>query len=181
MKIMVASDIHGSQFYCDKLLTAFDNEKPDKLILLGDLLYHGPRNDLPKDYNPKAVIKMLNSIKQHLLCVKGNCDSEVDQMVLEFPIMSEYAVFYWQKRTIFATHGHKLESITNYSLNDNDILLYGHTHIPKSQRVNGVLHVNPGSVSIPKEDSKHGYIIFEEQIVFKDLDGKIYDQIKTSN
>ena len=107
MKLMVASDIHGSSFCCEKLIEAFKKEKPDKLLLLGDLLYHGPRNDLPQGYAPKKVIEMLNSIKHDVICIKGNCESEVDQMVLQFPIMAEYAYIYIDGLTIFATHGHK--------------------------------------------------------------------------
>ena len=106
MKLMIASDIHGSAYYCEKLLKAYDEEKADKLLLLGDILYHGPRNDLPKDYAPKQVIAMLNPRKQDLLCVRGNCDTEVDQMVLDFPILADYCILYLNERMIFATHGH---------------------------------------------------------------------------
>ena len=106
MKLMIASDIHGSSFYCKEMLDAFDREQADKLLLLGDILYHGPRNDLPKDYAPKAVISLLNERKEKLLCVRGNCDTEVDQMVLQFPIMADYAIFYAGNRMIYATHGH---------------------------------------------------------------------------
>ena len=93
MKLMIASDIHGSAYYCRKMLEAYDREKADKLLLLGDILYHGPRNDLPKEYAPKEVIAMLNARKQEILCVRGNCDTEVDQMVLEFPILADYCFF----------------------------------------------------------------------------------------
>ena len=106
MKIMIASDIHGSAFYCEKMIEAYRREKADKLLLLGDILYHGPRNDLPKEYNPKKVIQMLNDIKEDILCVRGNCDTEVDQMVLEFPVLAEYCILYVKDRMIFATHGH---------------------------------------------------------------------------
>lgn len=106
MKLMIASDIHGSAYYCEKMIEAYKREKADKLLLLGDLLYHGPRNDLPKDYNPKAVIAMLNAMKEELLCVRGNCDTEVDQMVLEFPILADYCFIELDGHTIFATHGH---------------------------------------------------------------------------
>ena len=103
MKIMIASDIHGSAFYCEKMIEAYRREKADKLLLLGDILYHGPRNDLPKEYNPKKVIQMLNDIKEDILCVRGNCDTEVDQMVLEFPVLAEYCILYVKDRMIFAT------------------------------------------------------------------------------
>ena len=105
-KLMIASDIHGSAYYCRKMLEAFDREQADRLLLLGDILYHGPRNDLPKEYAPKEVIKMLNERKTKIFCVRGNCDTEVDQMVLEFPILADYAVFPAADRLIYATHGH---------------------------------------------------------------------------
>ena len=106
MKLMIASDIHGSSYYCRKMIEAYRQEEADRLLLLGDLLYHGPRNNLPRDYNPKEVISMLNEIKNELLCVRGNCDTEVDQMVLDFPILAEYCLLELDGRTIFATHGH---------------------------------------------------------------------------
>ena len=107
MKLMIASDIHGSGYYCEKLIEAYQKEKANKLLLLGDILYHGPRNDLPRDYNPKQVITMLNGMAEELICVRGNCDTEVDQMVLDFPIMAEYCILYVNQHMIFATHGHK--------------------------------------------------------------------------
>ena len=106
MKLMIASDLHGSAFYCRQLLAAMEREQPDKLLLLGDILYHGPRNDLPEGYAPKEVIAMLNPLRERLLCVRGNCDTEVDQMVLDFPILADYALLYAGSRTVFATHGH---------------------------------------------------------------------------
>ena len=106
MKLMIASDLHGSAFYCRQLLAAMEREQPDKLLLLGDILYHGPRNDLPEGYAPKEVIAMLNPLREQLLCVRGNCDTEVDQMVLDFPILADYALLYAGSRTVFATHGH---------------------------------------------------------------------------
>ena len=130
MKLMIASDIHGSAYYCEKLLKAYDEEKADKLLLLGDILYHGPRNDLPKDYAPKQVIAMLNPRKQDLLCVRGNCDTEVDQMVLEFPILADYCILYLNERMIFATHGHVFNEKNLPQLKKGDILLHGHTHVP---------------------------------------------------
>ena len=129
MKLMIASDIHGSAYYCEKMIEAYKREKADKLLLLGDLLYHGPRNDLPKDYNPKAVIAMLNAMKEDLLCVRGNCDTEVDQMVLEFPILADYCFIELDGHTIFATHGHHHNPANPPMLKKGDILLNGHTHI----------------------------------------------------
>ena len=175
MRIMIASDIHGSAYYCRKLLEAFEKEQPDKLLLLGDLLYHGPRNDLPEEYAPKEVIAMLNGIKEKLLCVRGNCDTEVDQMVLEFPILADYAVLYSGARMIYATHGHVFNTKHLPSLQPGDILLHGHTHVP-AWEVFGAdnLYLNPGSVSIPKEDSWNGYMMLnEDAFSWKDFDGGI--------
>lgn len=178
MKWMIASDIHGSAYWCEKLLSCYREEKADRLILLGDILYHGPRNDLPKDYNPKKVIAMLNEIKEDILCVRGNCDSEVDQMVLEFPIMSDYAVLdLTSKNLVYATHGHlKMSDLPH--LKKGDIVLSGHTHIPKCSNRDGVIRINPGSVSIPKEGSKNSYIVFESgRFILKSIDQKQSEQI----
>ena len=158
MKLMIASDLHGSAYYTDKLLRAMEREGPDKLLLLGDLLYHGPRNDLPRDYAPKRVIAMLNGVKEKLLCVRGNCDTEVDQMVLEFPIMAEYALLWVDGLTLYAIHGHKN---LDTPLAPGTILLCGHTHVPAVRQECGHYYVNPGSVSIPKEGSCHGYMLLE--------------------
>ncbi len=174
MKLMIASDIHGSAFYCKKMIEAYRKEKADKLLLLGDLLYHGPRNDLPKGYEPKGVIEMLNGIQEELLCVRGNCDSEVDQMVLEFPIMAEYCILYLDNRMIFATHGHKFKPSHKPMLKKGDILLNGHTHVPKYEKIEDYIYMNPGSVSIPKENSSHSYMILEDKAVWKDLGGNAY-------
>lgn len=174
MKWMVASDIHGSEYYCRQLINAFDNEKADKLLLLGDLLYHGPRNDLPKDYNPKAVINILNEYKTKILCVRGNCDAEVDQMVLDFPIMADYAIVNIRDSIIYATHGHIHNTSNMPPLTDGDILLHGHTHIPACEKVGEIIYMNPGSTSIPKEGSHHGYMIIEDgTFIWKDFDGNI--------
>lgn len=174
MKLMIASDIHGSAFYCSQLIEAFKREKPDKLLLLGDLLYHGPRNDLPKEYAPKKVIELLNGIKEELLCVRGNCDTEVDQMVLEFPILAEYCILYIGNKMIFATHGHNFNPTKKPKLKKGDILLNGHTHIPSYEDKGDFIYINPGSISIPKEDSEHSYMIIDENLIWKNLDGKVY-------
>ncbi len=170
MKLMIASDIHGSAFYCKELLKAFKNEHAEKLLLLGDILYHGPRNDLPKGYAPKEVISMLNEIKEYILCVRGNCDTEVDQMVLGFPVLNEQIYLMVDGAEMLAVHGHK----TFPSVKRGTVILSGHTHIPKYEQRDGVLYINPGSVSIPKENSRHGYIIFEHgEFTLKDFDGNI--------
>lgn len=174
MKLMIASDIHGSAYYCEKLLQAYDREGADKLLLLGDILYHGPRNDLPKEYAPKKVIELLNHRKDEILCVRGNCDTEVDQMVLEFPILAEYCILYINGRMIFATHGHQFNIDTPPMLKKGDILLHGHTHVPKCQPFGDFIYMNPGSVSIPKEGSPNSYMIYDDKFIWKNLEGEIH-------
>lgn len=177
MKWLIASDIHGSAFYCKKLVKAFEDEKADRMLLLGDILYHGPRNDLPRDYDPKSVIAMLNEIADRIVCVRGNCDGEVDDMVLNFPVLAEYAIISdssLDKNIIFATHGHHFNAQNLPKLNKNDILLHGHTHVPCFMSVDGLWVINPGSVSIPKNGSDNSYMIFENgKFTLKNLDGNI--------
>lgn len=174
MKWMIASDIHGSAYYCDQMIQAYRKEKADRLLLLGDLLYHGPRNDLPRDYQPKRVIEMLNAQKDDILCVRGNCEAEVDQMVLQFPILADYCLLWEENRMIFATHGHKFHEQHLPPLHKGDILLHGHTHVPKCVQHEAYTYMNPGSVSIPKENSYHGYMILcDHQFLWKDFDGEI--------
>ena len=159
MKWMIASDLHGSAYYCRKMLEAFEREGADRLFLLGDLLYHGPRNDLPPDYAPKEVIALLNARKNQIFCVRGNCDTEVDQMVLEFPVLADYAVLPVGQRLIYATHGHIYHVKNLPPLAPGDVLLHGHTHVPAwTEFGQGNLYLNPGSVSIPKENSPHSYM-----------------------
>ena len=178
MKLMIASDIHGSAAYCRDLLAACDAEAPDRLLLLGDLLYHGPRNDLPHGYAPKEVISLLNGRAEKLLCVRGNCEAEVDQMVLAFPVMADYAWIEVNGLRIFATHGHLHGESTPPPLSKNDILLCGHTHVPAWNRHDGYLYLNPGSVSIPKEGSQRGYMILEDKtFVWKNLAGEEYHRL----
>lgn len=172
MKLMVASDLHGSAYYCEKVIECYKKEKADRLLLLGDILYHGPRNNLPREYDPKAVMAKLNEIKNEILCVRGNCDAEVDQMVLEFPIMADYCVIPLKKNVLYATHGHIYNSKNMPPLKAGDVLLHGHTHVPKCENVEGVMVMNPGSTSLPKEDSHHGYMIIDEnEFIWKDFDG----------
>lgn len=226
MKYLIASDIHGSAFWCRKLLTRYEAEQADGLWLLGDLLYHGPRNDLPEEYSPKKVIAMLNPLKDKMVCVRGNCDAEVDQMVLEFPIMNDIKrlkipgflpeqaqcaaqpdgygekpaghgakpVGYGAKPEkaavgqirILLTHGHHVnkdsfwlpETEARFGSIACDFLIYGHFHVPLKTCVQGVWCLNPGSVSIPKEDSVHSYMIFEDgKFFWKDMDGNVYDSL----
>ena len=178
MKIMVASDIHGSALYCRRMLERFDEEGADKLLLLGDLLYHGPRNPLPEEYNPKAVAEMLNARKQQILCVRGNCDGEVDQMMLEFPIMADYCILSVGSRMIFATHGHHHNENSLPMLQEGDILLHGHTHIPVLEDRGVYMLANPGSVTLPKQNSVRGYLLLEEgALTLKDLDNTVEQKL----
>ena len=170
MKLLIASDIHGSAEFCQQLMGAIDREKPTKVLLLGDLLYHGPRNDLPERYAPKEVSKMLNEIKEKLICVRGNCDTEVDQMMLEFPVLSDSAILCWEGLMIYAAHGHHDFPM----LQEGEIVLSGHTHVPVDYMKDGIRYINPGSVSIPKEDSWHGYVVLENgNFIWKNLFGEI--------
>lgn len=175
MRWMIASDIHGSAYYCKELLDAYTREQADRLLLLGDILYHGPRNDLPRDYAPKEVIAMLNPLAADILCVRGNCDTEVDQMVLDFPVLAEYALLTGGNRLIFATHGHIYNAKNLPKLHPGDILLHGHTHIPCCEETNGITVLNPGSVSIPKENAPHSYMVLENGVfTWKSLNGEAY-------
>ena len=179
MKWMIASDLHGSAVYCRRMIEAFEREGADRLLLLGDLLYHGPRNDLPEGYAPKEVIPMLNGMKPKLLCVRGNCDAEVDQMVLDFPILADYAVLPVGQRLVYATHGH-VHNLKNLPpLAPGDILLHGHTHIPAwTEFGEENLYLNPGSLSIPKEGSAHSYMTLEGKTFhWKTLEGETYHEL----
>lgn len=176
MKLMIASDIHGSALYCEKLLERFEAENPDMLLLLGDILYHGPRNDLPDGYDPKKVAAMLNNIKESIMCVRGNCDAEVDQMMLDFPIMADYCALSADGINILATHGHIYNEDKLPPMSNVDVILNGHTHIPKYVKYTEFTYINPGSVSIPKEGSERGYVIFEDcEFIWKNLKGEAVD------
>ena len=183
MKYMFASDIHGSAYYCRKMLEAFEAEGASRLFLLGDLLYHGPRNDLPKEYAPKQVIAMLNEKKQYLTNVRGNCDAEVDQMVLQFPILADYALLVLDGKTFYATHGHVFNQDHLPPMQDGDILVHGHTHLLKAEKVEtecGTITVlNPGSVSIPKGGNPNTYAILENGVfTIYSLDGEVVKELK---
>ena len=160
MKLVIASDIHGSAYWCEKLCQLVDLEKPDRLVLLGDLLYHGPRNDLPRDYAPKQVIPMLSSIKEKILAVRGNCEAEVDQMVLPFPCMADFSQLYADGVTLYLTHGHHHNPGNLPPLPEGTVFLSGHTHVKIDEIHSGIRCLNPGSVSIPK-DGSHSCLIFE--------------------
>ena len=177
-KLMIASDIHGSATYCRALLDAFEREGAEHLLLLGDVLYHGPRNDLPDGYAPKEVIALLSPYADRILAVRGNCDTEVDQMVLPFPVLADYAWVMANGRTLFLTHGHKYTDEAPPPLPKDSILLSGHTHVPHVRPHEGFLALNPGSVSIPKEGSHHSYLLFEENVFrFMTLSGEEWDRV----
>ena len=169
MKYMFASDIHGSAWYCRKLLEEYRRSGADRLILLGDILYHGPRNDLPREYAPKEVIGMLNSVKSEILAVRGNCEAEVDQMVLEFPVLADYGILVLNGLTFYATHGHVYHPECQPPMKKGDILIYGHTHLLRAEALGDYYVVNPGSISIPKGGNPPTYGILDEK-VFKILD-----------
>ena len=179
MKLLIASDLHGSAYYCRALLDAFRRERADRMVLLGDLLYHGPRNELPEEYDTKAVTALLNDAADKLLCVRGNCDCEVDQMVLDFPILAEYCLLYHKNRVLYVTHGHHACRQDPPPLGPRDILLHGHTHVPSWEDFGqGNLYLNPGSVSIPKENSPRGYLLLTDQeALWKDLAGQVYHRL----
>ena len=174
MKWFVVSDLHGSAYYCRKALEAFDAEGADRILFLGDILYHGPRNDLPLEYAPKQVIEMLNERKHCIFSIRGNCEAEVDQMVLKFPVMADYAVIDLGKRLMYASHGHIHNKNNPLPLQKGDVFISGHTHIPMCVEEEDIYYMNPGSVAIPKEGSHHGYMIIEgDSFIWKDIDGNI--------
>ncbi|HOV27642.1 MAG TPA: phosphodiesterase [Pseudobacteroides sp.] len=176
MKILLISDIHGSLFYAKKAMEAFEKENAQFIAVLGDELYHGARNPLPVDYNPKGVAELLNGYSDKIIAVRGNCDSEVDEMVLDYPIMSTYSTILYGTRRIFLTHGHIYNESNLPKLLKGDVFIYGHTHIPKADCINGIYVVNPGSVSMPKEGNPNSYgIISENSVTIKDFEG---NQIK---
>lgn len=175
MKLMFASDIHGSALWCEKMLAVYERENPEKLCLLGDILYHGPRNDLPEGHAPKEVIKMLNPLKNELICVRGNCDAEVDQMVLEFPVLNDYALVYADSHRLFLTHGHHHNPQNLPSVPQGSVMINGHTHVPEAERVHGIHCLNCGSVALPKEGTPYSCLIYEDGVfMWKDLCGGVF-------
>ena len=176
MKLIIASDIHGGAECCRQLLDAAEREGAEKILLLGDILYHGPRNDLPADYAPKKVIEMLNAVKDKLICVRGNCEAEVDQMVLDFPVMSDTAIVYDSetKLTLFMSHGHKYSPANLPPVTEKTVFLYGHTHVTKIEKSGNVICLNPGSVTLPKENNPKTYATYEGGVFeIKTLDGTV--------
>lgn len=178
MKLFFISDIHGSLYYLNKALERFKEEKADYIIILGDELYHGARNPLTRDYDPKGVTCVLNGLADKILAVRGNCDSEVDQMVIDFPITSTYSMVLYKNKRLFLTHGHIFNEDNLPKLCEGDVFIYGHTHIPKAEKQNGITIINPGSISLPKENNPNSYGVLENDTFFiKDLDGNVFKQI----
>lgn len=178
MKIFFISDIHGSLFFLEKALERYEEEGASYIVLLGDALYHGPRNPLPKDYNPQAVANLLNEYKDKIIAVRGNCDSEVDQMLIEYPMMSDYSIILCDNRRLFLTHGHIYNDDNMPSLSDNDVLIHGHTHLPVAEKRNGIYVLNPGSVTLPKENYPNSYAILQDDLFqIKDLNGTVIKEI----
>lgn len=163
MKLFIASDLHGSEYYVNHLIDRWQEERPCQTLLLGDYLYHGPRNDLPTDYHTKKTAAYLNALAPAPLCVRGNCDGEVDQRMLDFPILTEQAVIFTEGRKFFLTHGHHLDELKPL-LQEGNVVLSGHTHIPCFKKENGIYYVNPGSVSIPKGGSEASYLTYESGV-----------------
>ena len=179
MKIFIASDIHGSAYYCREMLKAYEREQADRMLLLGDVLYHGPRNDLPRGYAPKEVIAMLNERKNEIYAVRGNCEAEVDQMVLQFPVLADYCLLPLKKKVIYATHGHVYNEGNLPPMKEGDVLLHGHTHVLKAEEREGYILLNPGSVSIPKEGNVPSYGILQDgRFEIKDLQGNVIKSLK---
>lgn len=178
MKLMFISDIHGSYTFAKKAIELFEKENADKLIILGDILYHGPRNDLPEGYAPKQVIPLLNSYKNKIIAVRGNCDAEVDQMVLDFPIRADYATVDVDNHHFFLTHGHLFDESNLPNLNNGDVFVYGHIHKQVAKKENGVYIINPSSISLPKEGN-NSYGIYENNYFFiKEMDGNVIKSIE---
>lgn len=179
MKLFVASDIHGSAYYCRKMLKAYEREQARRMLLLGDILYHGPRNDLPREYAPKEVIALLNSWKNEIYAVRGNCEAEVDQMVLQFPVLADYCLIPLQRKLIYATHGHGYNPENLPPMKEGDVLLYGHTHVWKAEKRDGYIFLNPGSVSIPKGGNAPSYGVLEgNRFEIKDLEGTVIKSLE---
>lgn len=178
MKIFFVSDIHGSIYYAKKAIEKFQEENADYIVILGDELYHGARNPLPIEYNPKEVAELLNEFSDKIIAVRGNCDSEVDEMVIKFPMMATYSMVLYEGRRLFLTHGHIYNENNLPKLRDGDVFIYGHTHIPKAEKNENIFIINPGSITFPKEDNLNSYGILEENVFkIKDLNGNIFKEI----
>lgn len=178
MKLFFISDIHGSVYYLQKALERFLEEEADYIVILGDILYHGARNPLSLEYDAKKVTEIINGYADKIIAVRGNCDSEVDQMVLDFPIMSTYSNILYNNRRLFLTHGHIYNEDNMPKLNDGDLFIYGHYHIPRAEKKGDVYFINPGSITLPKENSPHTYGVLDgDMFRIKDIDGNVFKEI----
>lgn len=180
MKLLIASDLHGDLASVEALIGKFNDERCERILLLGDILYHGPRNNLPETYNPKGVIELLNSYADKITSVRGNCDAEVDEMVLDFPVLADYALLSLDGITVFASHGHHHSPDSPPKLSEGAVMLGGHTHLYGVREFgNNNLYLNPGSVSIPKGGNPKTFMIYENRsFVIKDFAGKSLAEIK---
>ena len=179
MRLLIASDIHGDLQAAELLIEVMKEKKCDKILLLGDILYHGPRNNLPEAYNPKGIIELFNRYSEKIMSVRGNCDTEVDQMVLKFPIMAEYAYLAVDGITIFATHGHKYNTETPPPMGEREVLIHGHTHILTVEKFGSDnIYINPGSISLPKGGNPKTYMIYENRrFSIYDVDGNVITSV----
>ncbi|MEG1255696.1 phosphodiesterase [Clostridium sp.] len=174
MKLIFISDIHGSLKYTKKAIEVFNEEKGTNLIILGDILYHGPRNPFPDEYNPQEVANLLNVYSEKIIAVRGNCDSEVDQMLLDFPCMGDYSIILYMSKRLFLTHGHIFNEGNMPKLSSGDVLLHGHTHVITEKTNNNIHIINPGSISYPKEGNPHTYGVLENELfTIKTLEGNV--------
>ncbi|MGH4122420.1 MAG: phosphodiesterase [Clostridium sp.] len=178
MKIFFISDIHGSLLFLKKALKRYREEEASYIVMLGDALYHGPRNPLPEEYKPQEVANLLNEYKDKIIAVRGNCDSEVDQMLIEYPMMADYSIILYNNRRLFLTHGHTYNEDNLPNLCENDVLVQGHTHLPLAKKQNKIYVLNPGSLSLPKENNPNSYAILEDDLFqIKDLEGNVIKEI----
>lgn len=178
MKLFFISDIHGSVYYLNQAMEQYLQEQADYIIILGDILYHGARNPLPKDYNPKEIIEILNNYSHKIIAVRGNCDSEVDQMVLDFPIMTDHSSILQDGRRLFLSHGHIYNEDNMVNLEEGSAFIYGHTHILRAEKKDNIFFINPGSISLPKENNPHSYGVLDGNTFrIKDLDGNLIKEI----
>lgn len=178
MKLFIVSDIHGSATWLERALAIYEKEEADQLILLGDLLYHGPRNPLPEGYSPEEVAAALNRHKKDIIAVRGNCDAEVDQMLLEFPMMADYTVLFLGKRRMYVTHGHMLSMEQLPPLSPGDLFIQGHTHVPVAEKREEFVMLNPGSISLPKENHPNSYAILDgAEFRIMDFEGNVMKRL----
>ncbi|HHW32361.1 MAG TPA: phosphodiesterase [Clostridiaceae bacterium] len=179
MKLFIISDIHGSFYYLKKALEAYEKEQADYILILGDILYHGARNPIPPEYNTLQVATLLNKYSNRIIAVRGNCDSDVDLLVIEFPIESLYSTVLLNDFRIFLTHGHIYNGENLPNLRTGDVLFHGHTHVPVIDQKNGIYIINPGSITFPKDGYPNSYGILRDNIVeIKDLEGNVFKSVE---